>query len=178
MGIPVGYSVNLGLGDTPGVKDPELFAEATKIYSALKNLALNLDNALGLSLYDDVDRENISPIQTIKSDLQNKLYVTYNVPITAGKTVGFINSGGELQAVLGTSGTVRGVAVETKNAGEKGLVILFGLWVTSGIVIGDVYYASSSGAITRTAPAVGSRQPIGFGISDTAIFFNPSLVLV
>lgn len=174
MGIPVGYSSNLGLGDTPSVKDPELYAEATRIYSAIKNLALNLDSALGLSLYDDADRANITPVQTIKSDLQNKLYVKYNVSIAAGQTVGFINSGGELRAVIGTAGTVRGFAVETKAAGELGLVILFGLLVTAGLTPGTLYYAAGTAGAIASVPAA-TVQAVGFAVSSTALFVNPTL---
>ena len=179
------FTTNLGIGIAPELEaasSPELFAEVARIYNALRSLAINLDNLTGNTYFDDVDRLTVKPQHTIKSDLQNKLYVKYNVNITAGQTVGLTNVSGELQAVVGVAGSVRGFAVETKLAGEIGLVVLLGLWVSSGFTPGTLYYASTSvaGALTSVRPGGGANpiQPVAFALSSTEAFFNPSLLAI
>ncbi len=67
-----------------------------------------------------------------------------------------------------------GVALETKTIGVATKVATNGLYGTSGLTAGAIYYLSTSGTITSTKPT-SRAKPIGMAISTTTLIFLPNL---
>lgn len=180
------FSVNLGLGVVPETGNPELFAEAFRIYTAVKTLAGALDTYTGAVQYDAVLWSVLTPADSIRSQGMNRLYVIYSEAVTLGQVVTLWNDAGVLKAkkaggaawagdTRGYCSVVGGVAI-----GDYGEVILFGLHpYVAGATPGALYYTSNitAGAITATKPNahLDNFQPVAFALNATTLFFNPSV---
>ena len=60
-------------------------------------------------------------------------------------------------------------------------VLTLGIWTTTGLTAGSIYYASeASGAITTTAPTTSTSivRVIGTALSTTELFVNPDITWV
>lgn len=152
-------SIDTGLAGYPGeIADKNLHKELVYIYRAFQNLQLGIDRIhRGLDTYIDTaaygDLISISGAGAYKASA---------AVATSLQALGFCPT---------AAGVASGVIGEVQYLG-----IISGL---TGIIPGTVYYlsATTAGSFTATAPiAPDLIQPIGFGISTTSIFFNPTLL--
>lgn len=178
-------SINLGLPATPDVKDPTIFVELLRVYNAINAVARGLDTYTGAlpALPEDYDYLGLS---NLRDQNISRMYPIFDVDVLAGAMINVYNVAGVLHARLAnaTDGTkpARGFAAATVTSGNRGEIVLLGLHpLLSGLTPGALYYlsaVSATGQITSAAPAtVGNLvQPVGFALSDTAIWFNPTLL--
>lgn len=179
-----GISINLGLPATPDTKDAKDFIELTRIYNAINALARAVDTYTGTlqevqAYWDQVGTSDIR--------LQNlsKLYPIFDVDVLPGAMINVYNSSGVLHARLAKAadGTkpARGFSTGAVSAGSVGEIFLLGLNThLTGLTPGLLYYLSSTsttGQIQNPAPAVAGNlvQPVGFALTSTSLFFNPTL---
>ena len=171
-------SLNLGLPAQPESQDsPHNFREFVRVYGAIKTVARALDSYTGVLGQDPALWSVLTPDDTL-SQLPRRLYVKSTDPVTPGQMIALYNNGGVLNAKLAQSGVAnaRGFSTGTHAAGDYIEIILFGLhqYVT-GLTPGQMYYLSSgvAGGITSV---VGSNQAIGYALSPTRLWFNPTMV--
>ena len=161
------WTTNLGLPESPQTKDPLLYIELLRIYNAVRNLAYKIDAIAGLTPYDDSEKIALVPANTLLLGNQSYIYVKMAVAISAGQTVDFQADG---TAILGTTNTVKGVALEDKEADEYCKILLIGYLPLGGTTPGTVYYASESvsGGFATTG-----TQVLGYGLPGGGIMFSP-----
>jgi hypothetical protein len=146
------FSINLGLPVTPDVHDPELFAEALKIYNALRSLAIGIDDYTGggnfvveLQLAADQPRSEIAQLRAEVAELRELLTtlgaVNWAQPGAIGETTPNTVAATDLSASgkFGVNGvTPSGPVVLPANATDlascqtlanalKGVALTFGL---------------------------------------------------
>jgi hypothetical protein len=182
MGQPL--SVNLGLAASPDVEDKRLFAEFTRIYNAITAVARALDSYTGALQANPADWPDIGTSEVLLHRLA-KIYPIFDSAVLPGAMINVYNVAGVLHARLASAadGTkpARGFSTAAVTLGAVGEVFLFGLNThISGLTPGTLYYLSSTsltGQIVPAAPAVVGNlvQPVGFALSDTVLFFNPTL---
>lgn len=153
------FKTDLGLAETPETTDPKLAYELTKLYNAIKALALALDTYSGSPIF------TVEATETIAGAALVDLY-----------DVGGVLKARNANAALHTK-PCKAFAPAGIASGSVGHVILRGFISISGVTPGKIYYTSPStpGEITATKPAGGANliQVIGFGLDTTTIFFNP-----
>jgi hypothetical protein len=179
------YSFNLGLSKQPETTSGEAYIDLSRLYSAVRLLQEYLDKYTGVLQQDSELWSILNPSETLTSFRLNRLYRKTLVDITVGKLVNFTLSGGELQAQLAdsTDATKPAMAYATGNstAGNFAEFILPNAIhpYYAGLTVGTIYYLSkvTPGSLTSTPPAtVGNLvQPIGYAITDTQLYFCPSL---
>lgn len=181
-------SVNLGLDSLPNPVDPKFFTDFLRLYNAVNNLAAALDQYTGPLQYDTSLWGSLTPANTLWTAGANRLYLPTLDNLTAGSMASIVNSGGTYKAQLAGGppawkGDCRGYSTGVYNAAGNAEIILFGLCsVVAGLTPGTTYYVSNitAGSFTSVTPAVaGNRiQPIGYAISPTTLFFNPSTLVL
>ena len=159
MGIPFSSSITPNLANTPQTKDPVLYQELSKIYAAVNRMYQEETN-------------------------NTRVVATFAAAQASGTIVSLTNVSGVLNGILANAtdstkpayGFIGAVAPITGGTTE---VMCIGLnrWCT-GLTAGGLCYlsAATSGAITQTKPVGSGKivQPIGFAVSATSMFFNPS----
>lgn len=181
------WSMNLGIDTIPNPVDPANFSENLRIYNAIKALASAVDLYAGPLQYDSSIWNQLTPAQTLWTAGANRLYLATTQDLAAGSMVSIINSGGTYKAALAGGaawggGDCRGYSTGVYLTGNMAEIILFGLCtVVAGLTPGATYWVSNAtaGAFTGGKPAnTGDRiQPIGYAISATTLFFNPSVLV-
>jgi len=180
-------STNLGLDVLPAIKDREAFTEFVGVYNAIRAAAANLDVYTGALQYPSSEWSQLGPSQTLWTAGANRLYLIFSDAATPGNMMSIWDDAGVMKARLAggaawVGGDCRGYATGTVNAGDYGEIILFGLCtVVSGLTRGATYWASNAttGAFTGTKPAANNNriQPIGYALTDSTLFFNPSTLV-
>lgn len=177
-------SINLGLPATPdNTQDRELFRELIRIYNAINAVARGLDSYTGALPEPFPSSAGISNIH-----VQNiaRLYPIFTEDVLAGAMINVYEVAGTLHARLAKAADAlkpaRGFVTSNILSGNRGELDLIGAnYNLSGITPGTLYYlspTSTTGQITSISPATPGNliQPVGFGISSTAIWFNPTLL--
>lgn len=120
----------------------------------------------------------------------NIITVTYGETVAFGQLVYPDATDNEWKLALGTNAAVKhpamGIALEAKDNGESGKMLLFGTirdaTYFAGVVMGDIIYLSDSvsGGYLTTAPSTSGDivQIVGFAIAANYIFFNPDYTYV
>ena len=173
-------SINLGLDNIADPPDPSFFGIFTRVYNAIRNLALALDAYTGR---DDPDQNVFSQIPASSSVGTQRLlrvYCIFGVAITPGQIVHLYNDAGVLKAELASALTsakpMNGWCQTGAGAGQWGEVIVGGLCeLIGGLTPGVTYYlGDTAGTI---APTTGTTtQRVGFALGAATIYMNPELV--
>lgn len=172
------FSSNLGLDQLPNVEDEKVYGDMLRVFNAINILGQNLDTYTGIQSPDQSTWSSITPQQSLLVGNQCTIYVTTSVALTNGQLVGLNSSG---QCVLANSGTILAIGVCIGNfaAGATAQILLFGLnGAVTGLVPGTHYYLATTGSFTSTAPTSGSRQPIGYAIQATLMWFSPAMMFI
>lgn len=173
-------SINLGLDNIADPPEPAFFAIFTRVYNAIRNLAIALDSYTGRL---DADA-SVMPQVSLGSSVQNqnlvRVYCIFGVDITAGQIVHFYDDAGVLKAELATATSSakhgQGWCSIPALAGSYGEVRLGGLCeLIGGLTAGTQYYLGDTpGTIAPTAGT--TTQYIGFALSSSALFVEPDMV--
>lgn len=177
-------TTNLGLSQVPETDDRKLFFELQKVYNAINALARNLDSYTGATSAAVADMPEIG-VSSILLQRLTRLYLLFDETVVSGAMINVYNNSGVLHARLAKAadGTkpARAVAVAATTSGEYGELLLLGaLPFYSGLTPGTLYYlspTSTSGQITAVKPVTAGQlvQPVGFALSTSSLFFNPTL---
>lgn len=172
-------SVNLGLPAISEPPDPAFFGEFTRVYNAIRNLALALDQYTGI-LPADAAYYSATGISGVLSQNLTRIYVPFGVAIAAGQVVHLYNVAGVLTAELATAVAgvkpMHGWCSIGAGIGAYGEVMLSGKCdLIGGLTPGTTYYlADAAGSISNAAGT--TTQRIGFALGASSLFVNPTLV--
>lgn len=180
-------STNLGLDQLPVTDDQKEFDQLFRIYNAIKAVASNLDTYTGAMQYDSSLWSVLTPALTLWTSGANRLYLPTSDILVAGDMVSIWNNAGVMTARKAggpawIGGDCKGYSTGIAAAGARCEIILFGLcpYVT-GLTPGATHWVSNglTGAFTAVKPAVNGNkiQPIGFALTSTTLFFNPSVLV-
>lgn len=178
MSLEGDMSVRLGLPSLPLTEDQKLFDELLVLYNAVKSLGYALDSYTGAVTPPTGEWGSIG-VNAARIGLISKIYITFYEDADVGNTVAFDSISTIPMARLAVQGTYpcRGFCAKDVSAGDKGEVILLGLFPefpAASLVPGAVYYQSTTPG--QIVPGPSTDQPIGYAITDTTLFFNPSLL--
>lgn len=185
MASKASTTLNLQLPNLPDeVKDPQVYAELVRVYNACKILAQGLDVYTGVGGYPQSDWNSIGNSALIVQG-QTKVYIKATDTFSAGKLVCIRDIGGVANALLAIAVSTdlrpcHGFATGPAAANGYVEVVLFGLYpFAGGLVTGQKYYLSNGtyGSFTAVNPSgTGNiRQAIGYALSPTSIWFNPTV---
>lgn len=167
-------NINLGLAQIPETTNPEVFPEATKIYSAIKRLALYVEAFTGNTIYSSSEYPIISNSQSLIAGNSFKVYKLFTVAASFGQLVGVA---GNDSVQLASDGGVAaiGFCAEPSGvlAGAWGAVQCAGLYRVSGLTAGTRYFLSTVAGSIQTAAPAGLKQVIGIAMNTTDILFLP-----
>lgn len=169
------FSFDLGLPEAPLVENVELYFELLKIYNSLRNVAYNLDAITG----------SLTPPQTDWAEL-GVTNATWSKPVfympayhtlAYGDTIEIFDAGsGVGKAKKGTSGKVVGFCSDLDGAlvDEITEVTIFGKYppYPGGTLTPGAIYSQSG---TAGVMGIGFAQHLGFAMSDTQLYFLPTL---
>lgn len=178
----VASPIDLRLPVTPEVQDPILQSELQKVYNALRQLQLFTTDQTGAIARQSDDWASLTPADTLKVQMLNRLYVQAAETLNFGDIVNYVASGSILQARKATAASatprpgqgfctqVGGIAVGTYGETQVGVGLCVGI---AGMTVGSQYYLSTTaGLITATKPvAPNIIQPIGFALGTQALYF-------
>jgi hypothetical protein len=173
-------TVNTGLDNIADPPDPAFFAIFTRVYNAIRNLAIALDSYTGRA---DIDQTQFSQVPVSSSlGTQNllRVYCIFGVAITPGQAVHLYNDAGILKAELASAATsatpMHGWCQTGAGVGEWGEVILGGLCeLIGGLTPGATYYlGNTAGTIAPTAGT--TTQRVGFALGSSTLYVNPTLI--
>lgn len=175
--------VILGLPSLPGDYLPrELYPEFLTIYKAIQNLLLGVSRWTGIDGPDDVEQAEMIGWEFLLAQQMSYWYPvnasggTINrgqcVRVIANNQVTFAQANNMVNAMIG-------VAEETKGAGQKIKVCLFGMTdAISGMTAGTLYYLSPTvaGAVQNLAPITPGEivQGVGRALDADHMWLNPS----
>lgn len=173
------FSTNLVIPTDSSAKDPLAQQEITQIFSALKTLAVRIDETTGALSLPQEDWPNIPPVSVNQGNNIFKLYCPASEDIAYGSIVNFHNLSTEtVQARLAKADDFTTAAggyclepagVLTGDWGEfvTGPGLNYGI---SGMTPGDWYFLSPSvaGAVTAVQPTTPGEiyQLLGQAITD------------
>lgn len=114
--------------------------------------------------------------------IQRNLTTEASTSFTIGQ-IGYVDGSGTVSAADASASATAGpvmlvMAQGTVGTGAAANFLLQGFLTTSGLTAGAVYYASETAkGITTTAPTTASAivRPIGYALSTTVLYFNPSM---
>lgn len=173
-------SVNLGLPAIADPPDPTFFGEITRIFNAIRNLAMALDQYTGNLGADAVYYSSTKPSSSVLVQNMQRLYVQCGVAITAGQAVHLYNTAGVLTAELASAATtakpMHGFCTVGAAINGYAEVMLGGLCtLIGGLTPGATYYlANTAGAVALTAGT--TTQRIGIALGVASLFVQPTLV--
>lgn len=181
----VSYSTNLGLSLQPefdAQKYPDIFVDSMRVRMGIQLLQSALDSYTGkLPLSSQL--QGVANVSTsVQVGNLTRVYPVAGVNLTYGQLVYLYNVGGVLTAGLASASVsstcARGFVSTTLGitAGQVGeiqlLSVLSGL---AGLTPGTTYYLSNTaGFISSTAGTV--SQKVGYALSTTDLFFNPTII--
>lgn len=137
----------------PITPSPDLQGDLGLIYSALNTISLNLDKIAGVKT------------------------VTFTEAISYGQPVNLYDSSGvKARKANATDNTkvCHGICLATDL-----IVVAYTIVALSGLTPGAIYYLSTtSGVLTTTRPAAAGNivQAVGVALSDTELYFTPTLL--
>lgn len=181
------FSFNLGLAASPeatGVKPAE-FAEFVRMYNAIKALAFYLDRYTGALSYPEEDWSQVSLITSLRPQFLTRLYPVFAENMVAGEMVHLLGVGNTVQArkadASDATRPARAFCYLGANAGDRGEVMIGPGAITNlaGLTAGAKYYLSVTAGLISTLPPVAPGeliQEVGFALSDTVLWFQPTLV--
>jgi hypothetical protein len=173
------YSVRTGLPATPLTPDPALFGELTRVYNAIKNIAIHYDAVTGaIQPAADSWPELGATRYTVGG--MCKIYLPAYEDLDYGNTVGVYDDAGVGKAKKAKDAVLYAVgfctSVSGVIAGEYTEVTVYGAYpkLPSGTLTpGAKYYQSATTAgVIDTAV---TTQCVGFAISDTTLIWMPQL---
>lgn len=172
-------SVNLGLPNIAEPPDIAFFGEFTRVYNAIRNLAIALDAYTG-TLAADASLYTVTGSSAILLQNLTRLYVPFGVAIAAGQVVHLYNNAGVLTAELATAVAgvkpMHGWCSIAAGAGAYGEVMLQGKCdLIGGLTPGATYYLADAAGAISNAPGT-TTQRIGFALDAASLFVNPTLV--
>lgn len=179
------FSTNLGLALTPEFdqkKYPEIYADLVRVRNAIRILQAGLDNYTGALAPKEENWASTPASSSLIVQNTSKLYLPASETINPGYMVNIWDDAGTAKVRLARADDInkmcRGFASITsiKNAGDYVEVTLFGgdFYIT-GLVAGTLYYLSDTpGSLSTSAGTI--TQEIGWAVSTTCLFFNPTLV--
>lgn len=178
-------TINLQLQNLPNeLKDAETYAEFVKIYNACKILAQAVDTYTGIGTYSPSDWSQVGNSAILLQN-QTKIYPIFDDTVTVGQLVSLYDVAGvpHVRKAIAVSTDLRpchGFATAAVTAGNRGEVVLQGLYpYATGLTTGARLFLSNGtyGAFTTTTPSgTGNiRQAIGYALSPSSIFFNPTV---
>lgn len=194
------YSTNTGLSAQPELSGlaPDITAEFTRLYNAIRILQSAIDSNAGTTSVETQFYGELSSLDTIKLQNISKFYPVLTGAVSAGNLLWLSNSGSTVTASLACADdggaphrhyAARAFALESGAAGARCACALTGMNNNfSGLIPGFIYYLAGSvyGTISLFPPPVflpsgGGNgtvsQLVGFAITDTALWFNPELVV-
>lgn len=168
-------SVNLGLDNIADPPEPSFFGIFTRVYNAIRNLAIALDTYTGTL---DPDAAILSQLGTTALRSQNltRFYCIFGVDITAGQVVHLYNDAGVIKAELASALTsakpMHGWCSMSALAGGWGEVMLEGKCeLIGGLTPGGTYYlGDTAGTIAPTAGI--TTQIVGFALGASTLFVD------
>lgn len=180
--MPYKSSINTGLPNIPDPPDASFFAEFTRVYNAIRNLTIAIDNYTGALPADAIYYSQTLPASTLLSGNLNRFYVRFSEAATYGQVINLWNNAGTVNARLAKASTAgyhmhgwcslpAGVA-----SGAYSEVILGGLCAAiGGLTPGTTYYlGNTAGTIAPSAGTV--SQKIGYAIGTSNLIVQPDLI--
>lgn len=172
----------LGLPALPSDQiPPELYDDFTTVHKAIKSLASGVSVYCGVDAPTAVEWADSPPSDTILTGNLTRMYPIADVLLVAGQLVNLYDSGGVLKARLANATlpatAAHGVCTIGAAAGDRiEMNWLRGYCtVIGGMVLGTIYYTSTTpGAIQTPAPVgVGQiQQPVGIAVSATELILD------
>ena len=173
-------SFSLGLDATPAeIPDLGTYGELVRVFNSIHTLADYFDRLVGPLPVPVDDRAYKTPKQTVALQNISRIYPQAGENIL-NRSLVRINSSGEAVYAIADAAKdklARGISLGAVTSGGYVEVVLFGVVDgLSGMTPGATYYLSTiSGVITNTPPGGADLvQPIGFALSSTQLFFNPT----
>lgn len=174
------FSTNTGLSATPEVNqntDPQLYGESLKLRGGIRSLQGALDAYTGVLGEDPDFWSTLSPEQWILLQNHTRVYCKATVAIGAGQIVNLYNNAGLLEARLADAATpqyARAYATAAVSAGVFGEFRLMGVVTITGLTPGAIYYLANTAGLVAAAAGT-NPQMVGWALSSTKLFFNPTL---
>lgn len=178
------FSFNVGISANPGsVEDAAVEQELYKLYTAINALAYNLDLYTGMAPVIQADAPYANPALTSRLAAIGTMYL--EVAAASGVIIGdllHVNNSSKVvlaQSNAGHSLRCQLVALTVAGLGEFVKCTHGGVidgYV--GLTPGNYYYLSTTaGAVAAAAPGSGSKtvQLVGWALTSTKLFFNPSI---
>lgn len=177
-------TINLGLPATPDIEDKKYYIEFTRIYNAINAVARAIDTYTG-SIEEDIAYWNQVGISDIRLQNISRIYPIFDDTVLPGAMINLYNVSGIIHARLAKAADAtkpaRGFSVASVTSGLNGEIALIGANNhLTGLTPGELYYlsaTSTSGQIVSAAPSSAGNliQPVGFALSSTTLYFNPTL---
>lgn len=164
-------NINLGLPALPDTQNPELFAALVPVYNALQLLSSGVDVLTGTQYIQSSDYSAMSDANSLIAGNQFKIFRKFGEKILAGRMVRLADVGGVSTAYLATDGTIVGFSPKTVESGEYGVIILCGLYQSSGLTAGTLYGGASTPGMISTS----GTQKVIRALSSTTGFFLPGI---
>ncbi len=176
MSLQGEMSIRLGLPSAPLVEGPKLFIEFLQVYNAIKVLGYSLDSYTGAITAPYEDWAEIGLNSASVGNIA-KIYIVFYETAEIGNTIAFDDiSSIPMARLADTTYRARGVCTKATEAGDMGEVTLFGrfpLFPAGSLTPGLTYHQSATAG--EIIPGPSANQAIGYAITDTSLFFNPSL---
>ena len=175
-------SINTGLPNIPDPPDPSLFAEFSRLYNAIRNVAIAVDSYTGSIPADASVYAQTLITDTVRTQNTTRVYVLFSETLSYGQTVNFWSNAGVLNARLSNASAV-GKPIHAwcstaggVSAGAYGEVMLLGLTAAiGGLTPVTTYYAGNTpGSVAPTAGTI--SQKIGYALGPNLLFFTPDLI--
>lgn len=182
----VNSGINTYLEQAPQTQNPELNAELSKVYNAIRNLQIAITDYAGVGQREITTWNDSPPAQTVMLQNLTRVYVQASENIPLGNTISFHDGGGgalrakRANASSGSIAPAHGFCTTLGGitAGQFGEVMIMGLCpYIAGLAIGQTYYQSTTpGIITNLKPATPNlQQPVGFGMGGALLWFQPTV---
>ena len=174
-------SINTGLPNIADPPEPEFFAEFTRIYNAIRNLTVAIDNYTGSQSADPSLYSQTPATSTVLVGNLQRYYVKFSEAATYGQVVNLWNNAGTVNARLAKASAgyqMHGWSSlpATIAAGAYGEVILGGLCTAiSGLTPGTTYYLGNTAGTVASSPGAVS-QKVGYAIGTSNLVVRPDLI--
>lgn len=179
-----GYSTNLGLEQLPEFdqrKYPSIFNDSIRIRTAINTLQAALDKYTGALPLDSKLQGQVGARESVRLGDITRFYVTTSAALSYGQMVELYNVAGSLRARKASAASPSTKAkafvssTGTIASGELAEVKLLGvLSGLSALTPGASYYLSDTAGYISSTPGT-NLQYLGFALSATELFFNPTL---
>ena len=180
----VDSQIDVRLSAQPETDDPALFGQLALVYNAIRQLQIGITDYAGVGQKEQSTWSQLSPLDSVRIQNLNRLYVQASEAIGLGEVINFHDSGGgalRVRKANASSGTPRpahgycstigGIA----NGAYGEVIVGVGLCsFITGLALGVTYYLSTTaGLITNVKPAGPNlQQPVGFAVGGSLLYFN------